>query len=155
MELKYKKLADNAVAPVKMHDSDAGFDLTVSSITTELGEDGQLIIVFHSGISIELPKNYVGFVYPRSSICKKSVSFANGVGVIDSGYRGEIIAKCKTNTNVVPIVYKEGERFAQLIITTLPNITMNESDQLADSDRGTDGFGSTDKQKNTTSTTKK
>ena len=154
MELKYKKLTENAVVPAKAHDSDAGFDLTVSSITTELGEDGQLIILYHSGISIELPNNYVGLIYPRSSICKKSLYFTNSVGVIDSGYRGELIVKVKANTNVVPAMYKEGDRFAQLIITQLPKITLVESDQLTDSDRGTKGFGSTDQQKDTDTTKK-
>jgi dUTP pyrophosphatase len=144
MKLKYKKLTEKAVTPTKAHDTDAGFDLTVSSITTELGEDGQLIIVFHTGISIELPDNYVGLVYPRSSIYKKSLYFTNSVGVIDSGYRGELIIRAKTNTNVVPSVYKEGDRFAQLIIIPLPQITLEESEQLTETDRGTDGFGSTD-----------
>ena len=144
MKLKYKKLTYKAVEPTKGHDSDAGFDLTVANITTELGEDGQLIIVFHTQVSIELPKGYVGLVYPRSSIYKKSLYFTNSVGVIDSGYRGEIIVKAKTNTNVVPQVYKEGDRFAQLIIMPIPSITFEEAEQLTDTDRGADGFGSTD-----------
>jgi|WetSurMetagenome_2_1015567.scaffolds.fasta_scaffold404843_1 dUTP pyrophosphatase len=144
MKLKYKKLTDKAVEPIKAHDSDAGFDLTVSRITTEIGDDGQLIVVFHTDLSIELPNNYVGLVYPRSSICRKSVYFTNSVGVIDSGYRGELMIRAKISTNVVPIVYKEGDRFAQLIVMPLPVIELQEEPNLSESDRGTDGFGSTD-----------
>ena len=66
MEVKIKKLVDSAVLPVKMHESDACFDITCSSITTEIGEDGQLIIVYHTGIAIELPKNYVALIMAKS-----------------------------------------------------------------------------------------
>jgi dUTP pyrophosphatase len=144
MEINFKKLSDKAVEPTKAHDSDAGFDLSVAKITTEIGEDGQLILVVHTDISIEIPTGYVGYIFPRSSICKKSIYLTNSVGVIDSGYRGEITAKMKSNTNVIPAVYKEGDRFGQLIIMSIPTITFNETDKLSESDRGTDGYGSSD-----------
>lgn len=160
MEVNIKRLKDKSVLPVKAHKSDACFDLTCESITTEIGEDGQLVIVYHSGIAIELPDNYTALVFPRSSLSKKSMFLTNGVGVIDSGYRGEILAKFKTNTNVVPAVYKEGERFAQLIILPYPSIDFNEVSELSESDRNDGGFGSTgddnkttaEEQKNTTDT---
>lgn len=145
MEVKFKKLDEKSIAPIKSHDSDACFDLTCSKITTEIGEDGQLVICYHSGIAIELPENTVGLIFPRSSIFKKSLTLTNCVGVIDSGYRGEIISKFKTNTNVIPSVYKEGERYAQLMILPLPSVTLTESEELKDSDRGDNGFGSSDK----------
>ena len=143
MEVKIKKLVDSAVLPVKMHESDACFDITCSSITTEIGEDGQLIIVYHTGIAIELPKNYVALIMPRSSIFKKSLTLTNCVGVIDSGYRGEILAKFKTNTNVVPAVYKENERIMQMMILPYPEIEFTEVKELDKSDRNDEGFGST------------
>jgi dUTP pyrophosphatase len=144
MEIKYKKLTEDAVEPVKAHEEDAGFDLTATDLTTELGNDGQLILVLHTGIAIEIPKGYVGFVYPRSSICTKSLYFTNSVGVIDSNYRGELKVKTKQNTNVVPIVYKKGEKFAQLIVMKKPDVTLKESDQLSETDRGDKGYGSSD-----------
>jgi dUTP pyrophosphatase len=143
MQINIKKLSEKAVMPVKAHTTDAGFDLTSSKLTTEIGEDGQLIIVFHTDLSFEIPEGYVGLVFPRSSIFKKSLYFTNSVGVIDSGYRGEILAKMKTNTNVIPAVYKEGERFAQLIILPYPEIEFNETETLSESDRDKDGYGST------------
>lgn len=155
MEINVKKLNDKAILPIKSHESDACFDLTCSSITTEIGEDGQLIIDYHSGISIEIPEGYVGLLFCRSSIFKKSLTLTNCVGVIDSGYRGELIAKFKTNTNVVPAVYKEGERFCQLMIIANPKIELKEVENLSESDRNEGGFGSTgdkntaEEQKNT------
>ena len=143
MEINIKKVNEKAVLPIKGHSTDACFDLTCSNITTEIGEDGQLIIGYHSGVAMEIPEGYVGLVFPRSSIFKKSLSLTNCVGVIDSGYRGEILAKFKTNTNVVPAVYKEGERFAQIMILPYPEIEFKEVTELESSDRGEGGFGST------------
>lgn len=143
MEVKIKKLVDNAVIPIKMHESDACFDLTSTSITTEIGEDGQLIIVYHTGLAIELPENYVALLMPRSSIFKKSLTLTNCVGVIDSGYRGEIVVKFKTNTNVVPAIYKENERIIQMLILPYPTIEFNLTEELSTSDRNEGGFGST------------
>lgn len=154
MEVKIKKVHEKAIIPVKAHTTDACFDLTCSNITTEIGEDGQLVIGYHSGVAMEIPTGYVGLLFARSSIFKKSLTLTNCVGVIDSGYRGEIIAKFKTNTNVVPAIYKEGERFAQLMIVPYPEIEFTEVDELEESDRNEGGFGSTDDKKTAEEQTK-
>lgn len=143
MEIKFKKLDPRAVAPVRAHKSDAGFDMTATRITTELNECGQLILVYHTDIAVEIPDGWMGLVVPRSSIFKKSITLANCAGVIDSGYRGEITGKFRTTTDVVPAVFKEGERFAQLLILPVPEVQMIESDALSDSERGEGGYGST------------
>ena len=144
MTVKVKKLSENAVLPQKAHKSDAGFDLTVSRITTELNEVGELIIVYHTDLCMEIPEGYFGALFSRSSVSKKPLSQTNAVGVVDSGYRGEIVAKFRSTVPaVVPSVYKEGERFAQLVILPVPDIDMVEADTLGDSDRGEAGLGST------------
>jgi len=144
MQVKVKKLSEKAVLPQKAHKSDAGFDLVVSRITTELNEVGELIIVYHTDLCIEIPDGYFGALFSRSSISKKPLSQTNAVGVVDSGYRGEVVAKFRcTVPAVVPSVYKEGERFAQLIILPVPEVEMVEADTLGDSDRGSNGLGST------------
>lgn len=145
MNIKFKKLDERAVAPVRAHSTDAGFDLVATSITTEINECGQLILVYHTGLAIEIPEGYYGQLMPRSSVSKKSLMLTNSAGVIDSGYRGEIIGKFRSTTDVVPAVYNVGEKFAQLLILPLPDVTFVESSELSDSDRGEDGFGSTDK----------
>ena len=145
MEIKFKKLDPRAVAPVRAHESDAGFDLVATDITTEVNECGQLILVYHTGLAVEIPEGYFGLFVPRSSVSKKSLNLVNSPGIIDAGYRGEILGKFRSTTDVVPSVYKPGERFAQLLILPLPDVTFVESSELSDSDRGEDGFGSTDK----------
>lgn len=143
MNLKIKRLTDNAIIPIRAHKTDAGIDLTCTTITQELNEVGQLILVYHSGIAVEIPEGYVGLLFQRSSIANKSIMMTNCVGVIDSGYRGEVMGKFKATTDVVPAIYKPGERFAQLVIVPYLNIEVEEVTELSDSDRGAGSYGST------------
>lgn len=146
MELKFKRLKDEAILPIRAHEGDAGLDLTCTEITTELNECGQVILVYHTALAVEIPKGYVGLLFPRSSISNKALMATNSVGVIDSGYRGEIMFKMKATTDVVPAIYKPGERFCQLVIVPyLNNFTITETTELSDSDRGENGYGSSDK----------
>ena len=145
MEIKFKKLSEKASTPVKAHKTDAGFDLTATHATSEINECGQFVLVYHTDLAVEIPDGYVGLVFPRSSISKKSLYQCNCVGVIDSGYRGEIMVKFKNTTgDSVPAVYNIGERIAQMIIMPYPEVEFVEADKLGESDRGEGGFGSTD-----------
>jgi len=144
MNINFKKLDPRAVAPVRAHKTDAGFDLVATRITTEINECGQLILVYHTDLAVEIPEGYCGLLTPRSSIFKKSLTLTNSPGVIDSGYRGEIMAKFRTTTDVVPAVYREGDKFAQLLIIPIADATFTETLELSDSDRGDGGYGSTD-----------
>lgn len=144
MTLKVKRLSDDAIMPIRAHKSDAGMDLTCTTITQELNECGQLILVYHTGLAVEIPNGYVGLLFSRSSIAKKSLALTNCVGVIDSGYRGEIMGKFRSTTDVVPAIYKPGERFAQLVIIPIQDIEIKEVAELEDSDRGEGGYGSSD-----------
>lgn len=143
MEIKFKKLDPRAVAPVRAHNTDAGFDLVATDVTTEINECGQLILVYHTGLAVEIPEGYFGMLVPRSSISKKSLTLTNCAGVIDAGYRNEVMAKFRATTDVVPSVYKPGERFAQLLILPVPEVTFTETSELSITDRGEGGFGST------------
>ena len=129
--------------PIRAHKSDAGIDLTCTNITQELNECGQLILVYHTGLAVEIPEGYVGLLFQRSSVYKKSISMTNAVGVIDSGYRGEIMGKFRSTTDVVPAIFKPGERFAQLVVVPYMDIQIEEATELAESDRNENGFGST------------
>lgn len=132
--------------PTRATKGSAGFDLTTTRVTTEINECGQLILVYHTDLAIEIPEGYEGQIRPRSSICKKAIRMCNAPGTIDSDYRGEITAKFITTTDVVPALYKEGERFAQLIISKAEymNVDFVEVDELSVTDRGEGGYGSTD-----------
>ena len=150
MEVKFKKLSDKAVVPTKAHSSDAGFDLTATRVTSEVNECGQFVLVYHTDLAMEIPDGYVGLVFPRSSISKKSLYQTNAVGVIDSNYRGEIMVKYKNTTgDSIPAVYNLGDKIAQLIIMPYPTIEFVETEELSETDRGEEGFGSTDKETNT------
>lgn len=144
MELKFKRLSEEAVLPIRANKADAGIDLTATRITQELNECGQLTLVYHTDLAVEIPEGYVGLLFPRSSIANKSLMLCNAVGVIDAGYRGEIMGKMRSTTDVVPAIYKPGERFAQLIIMPIASITISEAAELSESERGEGGFGSSD-----------
>ncbi len=143
MTIKFKRLNEKAVMPVRAHKGDAGFDLTSTSVTTEVSECGQLILVYHTGIAVEIPEGYFGMLVCRSSISKKSMVLTNAVGTIDSNYRGEIMGKFKVTTDVIPSLYKENERFAQLLILPVPDVEFEEVEELNETERNEGGFGST------------
>ena len=144
MELKIKRLTEDAILPIRAHKGDAGIDLTCTTITQEINECGQLIIVYHTGLAIEIPEGHVGLLFPRSSISNKSLMLCNAVGVIDECYRGEVMAKMRSTTDVVPAIYKPGERFAQLVIVQIQEVEITEVAELSETDRGEGGFGSTE-----------
>ncbi|MBR3912562.1 MAG: dUTP diphosphatase [Alistipes sp.] len=141
MEVKIKRLTDTAKLPTKAHATDAGYDLYANMVLYSPSENQ---ITYGTGVAVEIPEGYVGLVFPRSSICKKHLSLSNAVGVIDSGYRGEILAKFNILPDVAdaPRLYEVGDRIAQLIIIPYPEIEFVEVDALADSDRGEGGYGS-------------
>lgn len=143
MTLKIKRLSEEAILPIRAHNGDAGIDLTCTHITQELNECGQLILVYHTGLAVEIPEGYVGLLFQRSSVYKKSITMTNAVGVIDSGYRGEIMGKFRSTTDVVPAIFKPGERFAQLVIVPYLDVQIEEVVELKESDRNENGFGST------------
>lgn len=137
MKVKVKKISEGAVLPTKAHATDAGYDLYADSKSVD--EYGNA--VYGTGIAVEIPKGYVGLVFPRSSIFKYALALSNAVGVIDSGYRGEIMAKFR-RTQYCENEYQIGERIAQLIIIPYPEIEFELATELSDSDRGVGGYGS-------------
>ena len=139
MKIRFKKLHQDAQQPKKAHNTDAGFDLTATSIRVT----GNLV-EYGTGISVEIPEGYVGLVFPRSSICKKTIYLTNSVGVIDSGYRGEVMAKFRLDAVDEPLsIYNVGDRIAQIIIMPIHSVTFQEAEELSDSERGIGGYGST------------
>jgi dUTP pyrophosphatase len=143
MKVNIKKINENAVIPKYAKNSDAGLDLVATSIISETPKQ----ITYGTGIAMEIPEGFVGLVFPRSSIRKYDLTLSNSVGVIDSGYRGELQATFnKTNHSLQRVDdYKVGDRIAQIIILPYPPIEFNEVNELSDSERGEGGFGSTGK----------
>lgn len=169
MEVKFKKLSDKAVIPTKAHPTDAGFDMVATGINKT--ED---YLEYKTDIAIQLPKGYCALLFPRSSNSKKDLLLANSVGLVDEGFIGEIrfrfkrilmpvmvdtmiapstgdVLKDAQNTRKVPglayrddFIYKKGDKIGQLVIMPIPEITLVETDELTETDRGENGFGSTD-----------
>jgi len=138
MEIRIKKLSEGAVIPQYSKQGDAGLDLTATSRRM----DPTGFIEYGTGLAVEIPTGYVGLVFPRSSISKVNMQLCNAVGVIDSGYRGELMCRFKPS-NAGRGIYEIGERVAQLVILPYPDIKFIESEELEDTVRGDTGFGST------------
>ena len=102
--------------PTRATAGDAGLDLYSTRITQEVDNSGKLVLVYHTDIAVEIPEGYVGMLFMKSGVAKRSLSLCNCVGIIDCGYRGEIMGKFKVTTDAIPTVYQPGEAFAQLVI---------------------------------------
>ena len=137
MKVKVMKLDAGATIPKYAKTGDAGMDLY--AVTESFDEHGNY--VYGTGLAMEIPEGHVGLIFPRSSISKTAHSLRNAVGVIDSGYRGEIMLKFDINTLNSP-VYKVGDRIAQIIILPYPEIEFEEAWELSKTERGSGGFGS-------------
>lgn len=136
LKIKTKKLSENAVMPQRMNFGDAGFDLVATSMRKDY-EHG--VVVFGTGLALELPEGYAMFVYPRSSSYKHHALMANCVGVVDSGYRGEVHVMFRG----LDCDYKVGDRIAQAVIMPIPSVEYVKAEELSDSERGANGIGST------------
>jgi dUTP pyrophosphatase len=144
MKVKIKKLHPLAVIPTYAKSGDAGMDLIATSIISETPSQ----ITYGLGIALEIPEGFVGLVFPRSSIRKTRLQLSNSVGVIDSGYRGELQATFNKITTTIENQkndYKVGDRVCQIVIIPHPPIEFDEVDELSDTERGEGGFGSTGK----------
>ena len=138
MEINYRFVDKHTQCrPFRADEGAAGFDLYAVNIEEENG-----ILTVHTGIAVEIPFGYAGFLFPRSSVYKTGLSLANSVGVIDSSYRGEIMCKFRVINKDSP-KYEIGERCCQLIILPVPHVRYAETDKLSDTSRGVGGFGST------------
>jgi len=137
LKVRFKKLHPDAVTPTYAKDGDAGLDLTALTMKEKAGIP---YIEYGTGIAVEIPEGYVGLIFPRSSVSKLDNFFLkNSVGVIDSGYRGELMLRFNKSFSF----YKVGEKIGQLIILPYPKIQLEEVDELSDTQRGVGGFGST------------
>lgn len=140
MKVLFKKLVPEAKKPKFGKPGDAGADLVATS--SDFSRETQ--VVYGTGIAVEIPEGMVGLVFPRSSIRGCDLVLSNGVGVIDSGYRGEIMATFNLkNPWSERDVYRVGERIAQLVIMPVPLVKYTEVDELSETQRGEQGHGST------------
>ena len=164
LEVKIKKLHKDAVIPKYETAGSVGMDLT--AVSKEYDEHGN--VVFGTGLAIQIPEGYYADLRPRSSISKYDLVLANSVGTIDSDYRGELILKFKPTkpsydlsedydgleddkhwrvkmSCSTQLDYNIGDRIAQIVILPYPKVSFVEVEELSETERGTGGFGSTNK----------
>lgn len=141
MKINFSKLHPDAVTPKRAHDTDACFDLVATE--TDFAPNG--MFVCKTGIAVEIPPGFFGAIFPRSSIRSTPLVLSNSVGVIDSGYRGEIVFSFRWVNTADGMQYKAGDRIGQIVILPLPEVEFEEVTSLSESKRGTGGFGSTGK----------
>ena len=142
MIIRFKKVHENAKEPVRGSEWAAGWDL--SACATDW-DDVNKVLVYHTGIAVEIPRGYVGLLFPRSSIYKKTLTQTNCVGVIDADYRGEVLVKfaLRYHSEIEsPRLYGLGERIVQLVIVPVPEVAWFEVEILSETARGENGYGS-------------
>lgn len=140
-KLKFKKLDERAIIPSKANPTDAGFDLTAVSV--EFNSQYNFYEI-DSGLAVEIPDGFVGFIAARSSVSKTGMSLCNGIGIVDAPYRGSLKGRFYKNTiaGVDSKEYGVGDRFMQLIIVPIPQFELEEVTELSETKRGVGGFGS-------------
>ncbi|MCR5583768.1 MAG: dUTP diphosphatase [Eggerthellaceae bacterium] len=140
LTLPVKVVNDNAVLPETAYEGDAGIDLrSVEDITLQPFERA----LIHTGICVAIPEGYAGFVLPRSgSAIKQGLSLVNAPGLIDSGYRGELMCIAINLDANESIHVKVGDRIAQLVIMGVENVSLLVQNELSETQRGEGGFGS-------------
>lgn len=144
MIIKFRKMNEHVKTPIKSTNEAAGFDLFNSGETTVI-HPGEIKHI-STGIQMEIPKGYAGFIYARSGLgCKHGIVPSNCVGVIDSDYRGEIIVYLYNHNKHNSYTINHGDKIAQLVISAIPDVVIEEVDSLSETMRNDGGFGSTGK----------
>jgi len=141
LQVAVKKLHKDAVVPKYAKPGDAGLDLTATSIISNTTFE----VTYGTGLALEIPTDHVGLIFPRSSVRNYELMLSNCVGVIDSGYRGEIQFTFNKTNGLDSLKYGVGDRIGQLVILPYPQVTLIEETELSETERGENGFGSSGK----------
>lgn len=140
IDLHVSRLRDDAVLPEGAYPGDAGIDL-VACEAVELGPGERALV--STGIAVAIPEGHAGFVVPRSGLAlRHGISLVNTPGIIDSGYRGELRVIAINTDRHSTFVVEVGMRVAQLLVVPVATLSLVEQDELADTVRGSAGFGS-------------
>ena len=140
IELPVRRLRPDAQVPTRAYAGDAGIDLAACE-RVELAPGERALVP--TGLAVAIPAGYAGYVQPRSGLATKhGISFVNTPGLVDSGYRGELLVNLLNTDPREPFVVEPGMRIAQLVVLAVPEVEPVEVEELPDSERGDRGFGS-------------
>jgi len=141
IELPFRRLRPEAKLPAAQHPGDAGLDLcSAVGVVVQPGER----VMIPTGVAVAIPDGHAGLVLPRSGLAsKQGLTMANSPGLIDAGYRGEVVCAAVNLDREQEVKVLVGDRIAQLVIVELPSVETAWADELPESARGDGGFGST------------
>ncbi|MBA2567872.1 MAG: dUTP diphosphatase [Actinobacteria bacterium] len=135
-----RRLREDAVVPDRAYEGDAGLDLAAYE-RHELGPGERAVV--GTGLAVEIPPGYAGFVQPRSGLAAKhGITILNSPGLVDSGYRGEVRVILLNTDRAETFVVEPGMRIAQLVVQAVETVEPEELRELEESERGARGFGS-------------
>ena len=141
MTLPFKRLDPEAVLPARAHPGDAGLDLR-SAVDVEVAPGERALVP--TGVAVAIPDGHAGLVLPRSGLASKhGLTMANAPGLIDAGYRGEVICAVVNLDRFTPVRISKGDRIAQLVVVAIPELVGEWVEELPASSRDQGGFGST------------
>jgi dUTP pyrophosphatase len=141
MDLPFKRLDEDMPLPDRAHPGDAGLDLR-SAVDLEVGPGERTMVP--TGLAVAIPEGYAGLVLPRSGLASKhGLTMSNAPGLIDAGYRGEVICAVVNLDREHAVKISRGDRIAQLVVVAVPDLTPILVEELPPSTRGEGGFGST------------
>jgi dUTP pyrophosphatase len=140
IEVAVRRVREDAVLPAQAYEGDAGLDLAACEEVRI--EPGARAIV-PTGIAVEIPEGYAGFVQPRSGLAARhGIGIVNSPGLIDSGYRGEVLVVLLNTDAREAFTVERGMRIAQLVVAPVASVRLREVAELETSERGARGFGS-------------
>jgi dUTP pyrophosphatase len=140
IELPVRRLREDAVLPQRAYEGDGGFDLAACERAV-IGPGERAVL--GTGLAVALPVGYAAFVQPRSGLAARNgITIVNSPGLVDSGYRGEIRVVLHNTDREQPFAVEPGMRIAQLVVVRLPEVDLQEVDELPESERGARGYGS-------------
>jgi dUTP diphosphatase len=141
VDVPFERLHPDARLPTAQHPGDAGLDLyAVADAEVAPGERAMV----PTGVAVAIPEGHAGLVLPRSGLASRSgLTLANAPGLIDAGYRGEVICAVVNLDRETPVRIAKGDRIAQLVVVALPDVKPTWAEKLTSTSRGDGGFGST------------
>jgi dUTP pyrophosphatase len=138
--LPVRRVRPEAVLPARAYDADAGLDLAACE-RVELGPGERALVP--TGLAVAIPEGYAGFVQPRSGLAARNgISIVNSPGLVDAGYRGEVLVVLVNTDPRETFLVEPGMRIAQLVVVPVPDVDVAEVDELPASERGARGHGS-------------
>ena len=141
MDVPFQRLHPDAQLPTAQHPGDAGLDLrAVVDVEVAPGERAMV----PTGVAVAIAEGHAGLVLPRSGLAARSgLTLSNAPGLIDAGYRGEVICAMVNLDRETPVRIAKGDRIAQLVMIAIPEVKPTWAEKLSNSSRGHGGFGST------------